>query len=269
MSQLVAEAAIREIADRVRHCGADAYPFTVSHGTVQASAAAVDSSYVFLLLLTLFGHNRGPRGLHGEKLFEDMCSHAARAYFGGLNAHSHVFGFPRRLLPKDFCSALDKLCTELGDGHSSNRKLPKSKEQKDAKLDIVVWRDFADARNGKAVGFGQCATARRDWAVKAREMSPEDFSKIWMTRAMINDPLRLFFVPWRVEADDWDLACTRGGILMERCRISHLEHAMTAAADQSPRDRAHALSLRKSCQQWNSFILNKLSKSKRERVNAT
>jgi len=55
--------------------------------------------------------------------------------------------------------------------------------QRDAKLDVVVWRPFpdgrADGRAGPVVGFGQCATGR-GWAAKLHELQRRAFAALWL-----------------------------------------------------------------------------------------
>jgi hypothetical protein len=197
----------------------------------------------------LFGKDAGPTDLHGERLFEDISVLAAESYFGGTSAgRARAFGFPRRVLPAEFSDALDTLCGALGEGVASNRKAPRRNDQKDAMLDLVAWRDFPDARVGKAIGFGQCATGRNGWEKKASELVPDDFQKLWMTKATVVNPLRMFFVPWRVEGDDWERVCIRGGILFERCRIAH--HASVPPSTSGSGEAAHLGSLRAECQRW-------------------
>src|SRR5207249_864771 len=118
-----------------------------------------ESVYLFLLLLSKFGKDAGPSGIDAACLFEKVCIEAARSYFGGLKlgVEGYHFGAPRRSTPKKFADALNEMCTRMGEGVGCRLDRPRVNVQKDAKLDLVVWRHFPDNRAGKLIGFGQCA----------------------------------------------------------------------------------------------------------------
>jgi hypothetical protein len=223
-AEAAVEGAFADIGARARACGTggSAYPFEVGANHISLADFAESAPYVFLLLLSTFGHDAAPATNDGAKLFEELCAEAARAYLGGQDtaARSTVFGFPRRLLPRSFPAALDALCRDLCEG-TSHRDRPRLREQKDAKLDIVAWRPFPDDRPGKLIAFGQCATGIH-WQEKLSELRPGDWCKMWMVDAPAVCPVRFFFVPHRVEDKDWVGACIGGGVLFERCRISNL-----------------------------------------------
>lgn len=185
-----------------------------------------------MALLSWFGEKVGPKGESGAKLFEEICARAIERYLGGDDrkrktggqdsVRAHVFGFPRRLLPKGFAAAVDKLCAEIGEG-SGHRKHSRVPNQKDGKLDIVAWRDFEDGRRGKLIAFGQCATGAK-WREKYLELPPPaKWCGLWMRELPWVDPIRSFFVPHRIEYEAyWEEACSYGGILFDRCRIAQL-----------------------------------------------
>jgi hypothetical protein len=219
-------------------------------------------------LVAAFGKDAGPAGAHADRLFEELCRYAAEDYFGGEHGRALHFGFPRRVLPAHFPDALDELCAALGEGQGSNRKAPKVDDEKDAKLDIVVWRDFADRRRGKLIGFGQCATGRNELQEKATEMLPAEFAKIWLQKSFLVDPIRMFFVPWRVEDDNWERLCVRGGILMDRCRIaSHTRELQPNGSHTAPTTENLA-KLRTACAEWSKHVITRLKRSKQEQTRA-
>lgn len=223
-SQAVAGDAFSELHDRYRACGgyATGYPFDVSERYIQAKRDFRKSIYTFLLLLSKFGKDAGPPGVDTADIFERVSATAAMEYFGGDRggAKVYLFGFPRRLSPAGFRNALDDLCRQMGEGGGC-RDHPTRKDQKDAKLDLAVWRTFQDLRTGKLIGFGQCATGG-DWPQKLTELQASEFCRKWMHDPPTVLPIRLFFVPFRFESKKWDHACIDGGILFDRCRISEL-----------------------------------------------
>ena len=214
-SQAVAEAAFAEVESRAAACGG-AYPFRVRGQRIDARPATDRSIYVFLLLLSLYGGKAGPSELSAFAIFDDVAAQASKTYIGG---DSYVFAFPRRVAPKGFCKALDDLILQMGEGQG-NRRRPQSKNQKDAKLDIVSWRAFEDKRPGKIIAFGQCATGS-DWKSKLSELQPRAFAAKWLLESLVVEPIRLFFMPFRVPEDEWLDIGYDGGIVFDRCRLAN------------------------------------------------
>ena len=105
----------------------------------------------------------------------------------------------------------------IGEGSGSSGH-PEAPKQKDAGLDVVVWRDFPDKRDGKLIAFGQCATGE-NWTGKLGDLRPRDWCKLWMNESPLVDPLATLFVPRRVDRDFWRRANGYGGILFDRCRV--------------------------------------------------
>jgi hypothetical protein len=222
-TQSVAEDAFSEIEDRHQACGGDlrVYPFHLEPQHIEMMGNPEISLYFFLLLLSYFGKDVGPRGTDAAKLFERVSVHAAETYFGGpqANIQSYCFGFPRRSAPRSFIKAVDDLCQKMGEGQGCRLDRPSVKGQKDAKLDLAVWRQFHDNRVGKLIGFGQCATGN-NWKDKLTELQPNTFCNMWMRESPSVDPVRMFFVPFRIERHYWMDAARQGGIVFDRCRIA-------------------------------------------------
>ena len=112
-----------------------------------------------------------------------------------------------------------------------------------AKLDLTVWRPFLDRRPGKLIGFGQCATGN-DWTDKLTHLQPDAFCSMWMLDYPAVAPIRLFFVPFRIEQRRWLDVARQGGIVFDRCRIAN--HA----------DGIHK-DLRRELSQWTIHVLRK------------
>ena len=241
------ESAFTEIEDRFLACGNEngAYPFEMEPDYIAMAKDTLNSVYTFLLLLSCFGDRAGLSPTKGAKLFEEVCAKAAEAYLGGthITVKSRVFGFPRRILPKGFEKALKSLCNEIQEGIGP-RSRPNSKNQKDAKLDIVAWHDFADARPGKLIAFGQCATGR-NWDEKLSDLQPRDWCDLWMQDRPAVHPIRMFFVPHRVSLNDWFQSNVHGGILFDRCRIANHSNLIE-------------IPLRKQLAVWSRGVLEKI-----------
>lgn len=226
-SEGIAQSAFDEIDERRRNFGdcADQYPFDSTESTLTLRPGAVGSLYAFLALLSWCGKNEGPKGSDGEKIFEEICGKAAEAYLGGRDSarsKSVVFGFPRRELPGGFSAAIDDLCQRLGEGDGPRKGRELIAQQKVGKIDIVSWVEFNDCRQGKIITFGQCATGR-NWREKITELpAPGDWCTHWMNDSPLVSPLRSFFVPHRIERDNWSISGRLGGILYDRCRIASL-----------------------------------------------
>jgi len=227
-----ADSTFDELDERRRNFGefADSYPFDVGRDVVRLRKGGDASLYTFLALLSWFGKDAGPKGSDGARLFERVSAKAAEAYLGGPNprVRSLVFGASTRGRRKPFAALLDDLCAQFGEGraHSAARR-KRVGRQKDAKLDVVAWVEFADRRGAKLIAFGQCATGKY-WEEdsKHRELQPADWCRAWLAEGPAVTPVRSFFVPHRIERDDWDLTGIYGGVLYDRCRIASLAGAV-------------------------------------------
>ena len=243
-AQSIAESAMSLAEERAKAVGKRAnYPFTFEGQALVAARSAVRSTYTYLVLLTMFGESAGPSGVNGASLFEDVAATAAKNYFGGdrTGAEIYNFGFPRRLTPSGFKDAVEDLCGKLGEGVGS-RNQPTTKDQKDAKLDLVAWVPMPDARSGKIIGFGQCATGG-NWKEKVSELQSGAWCKNWLLAPLPVDPVRLFFVPHRINSSEWDQHTTNAGVIFDRCRLA--AHASTL--DKELRDRVTA---------WSTYVIN-------------
>ena len=244
-SQRCASDAILECEERSEHCGVDPYPFDVKRDLIEVKSGDPRLAYRFLLLLSIYGINAGPKGTHGARLFEQLSVHAAKGYFGVKDADVAHFGFPRAN-KSGFKKALANLCrTALREG-SPSRRSPNIANAQDGSLDVVVWRPFPDARAGKFIGFGQCA-AGRDAAGgdKLCSLEPSGFMRTWLEEQFGCKPVRLFFVPERLLLNQWrDRVMQLEGVLFDRCRIA-------ATARDLPAD------LRDQLKAWVEFVLAK------------
>lgn len=251
-SERIAQDAFAELEGRATACGDENYPFEVARHSIALKSGFRRSPYIFQLLLSRYGLVKVGT-ISAEKVFEELSAHAARRYFGpdGV-ALGFAFGFPRRYEAKNFVNALNDLCGRLGEGggavipETGAAGLAKQKrlsEQKDGKLDIVAWRPFPDGRPGKLIGFGQCAAGLTDWETKFTELQPSAFRELWLRSGLAVGPVRMFFVPRRIEEDRWIEVAVSAGLLFDRCRISHF-------ATDLPE------TLIAECEEWTAHVLD-------------
>lgn len=232
----VLEAVFTEAEYRISACG-EQYPFQLNGNVLLRRDEDAATVYTFLLLLSEFGEGR-TRGPNGAKLFEDVCAHAASGYFGCQETETYVFGFPRRIGPKNFIDAVTTLCNKLREGQP-DKNSPRASVKKDGGLDIVAWRNFPDLRSSKLIAFGQCATGQ-NWHGKTHELLPETWCRKWLLKHPLAKPLKMFFLPHAVSESEWSELGYDAGVIFDRFRIAY--HSELAIPE----------TLRKSLQDWNS-----------------
>jgi len=206
----------------------DAYPFSFN-GIVLSVKNPNDFTnqwaYIFCLLISYFGVNKGQTGLALWKqnemtsMFEHISTIAAKNFLSSneVEAKELRFGFPRDTLDpkyKSFKSALSLLKSVIQEG--TIRENPVCRNQKDAGLDIVVWRDFPDGKTNKILLLGQCA-AGTDFKEKRN-----DIQKIEGFFSFLTDPIRGFFIPHELDDDDWGQLSYDSyiGIIFDRSRVA-------------------------------------------------
>jgi hypothetical protein len=243
-AQSIAESAMSLAEERGRAVGKrENYPFTFRGQAIEAIRTAARSTYTYLLLLSKYGEAAGPTDINGASLFEDVAAVAAKNYLGGdrTGAEIYNFGFPRRVAPSGFNAAVENLCSKLGEGVGP-RNRPTTSSQKDAKLDLIAWVPMPDARSGKVIGFGQCATGG-NWKEKVSELQSTAWCKLWLLDPLPVDPVRFFFVPHRINGSEWDQHAINAGVIFDRCRLA----AHAGVLDRELRDRVTA---------WSSHVIN-------------
>jgi hypothetical protein len=220
--EAVLDAVFTEAEYRLNACGEANYPFSIDGKALLSRDDSSSTVYTFLLLLSLFGKD-AVAGTNAAKLFEDVCAYATAKYFGyhELLAKTYVFGFPRRMAPKDFVGALKDLCRNKILEGEADTKFPGARFMKDASLDIVSWLPFPDGRSGKLIAFGQCATGRKWWD-KRTELNPYDWIRAWLTKTPQVVPVKMFFVPHAITENEWAQLGYAAGIIFDRFRIAHL-----------------------------------------------
>ncbi len=221
-SEAVAMDAWSEIERRADYCGGDGghYPFEVEEAHITLKNKWQSSPYIFQLLLGQYGHEASTEPTDGARLFERLCTGAAREYLGGEDngAMSRSFGFPRSERT-GFRRALRELCMIIGEGEVKT-SAPGMANQKDSHLDVVAWLPFCDGKSAQLIAFGQCATGKQWDGAKLCELVPTNFTKKWLATSFDVDPIRMFFIPRSVKNSKWRNTAIDGGIIFDRCRIS-------------------------------------------------
>jgi hypothetical protein len=201
LSQSIAEDAFVEVENRKQACGAGNYPFEITKGLLRLKNDAERSPYILLLLMSAAKPTAGHNGT--AALFERICTQATIGYLGGsANGVGAIrFGSPRKTPLAKLSQTVDHLCLNLAEGDGC-RHPDKAAHLGDEGLDIVAWRKFPDAKEGKLVAFGQCAAGGGDWESKLAELDAIAFMKKWLRTMLVVEPVRLFFVPRRIPAGD-------------------------------------------------------------------
>lgn len=155
------------------------------------------SSYVFCLLTSAVRdqtiHCCVPDSLIQAipSLFQMLSTNAAAGILGG-NAVS--FGWPR---PdgSSFLHALQALSRRLAVGKALN-SIPgwSTGHAKDAGIDVVAWRDFADKQPGKLILFGQVASGS-NWTEKSVKQALLGFFN-WFSQKPAEHFLPAIFIPF-------------------------------------------------------------------------
>ena len=147
--------------------------------TGDAEIEAARSAYLFCLLASALRDRR----IRGDetalsRVFQALATEAAAGVVGG---ESISFGWPRPDGSK-FLPALRGACDRLGSGRvRQDVPIWSSGQEKDAGIDVIAWRDFADRRPGKLVLFGQVASGH-DWAGKSgkkKSVHKSDTPNFW------------------------------------------------------------------------------------------
>jgi hypothetical protein len=105
----------------------------------------------------------------------------------------------------------------MGEGRAfKNPDEPEILHEKDAGLDIAVWRGFSDKRGPQLIGFGQCKTGTT-WQESIARLRPSAFCNDWMEECPLAAPVKLFFIADTITSK-WN-RITRDVIFFDRCRV--------------------------------------------------
>lgn len=217
----VVEAAFAEIERREYACNGG-YPFMIGTegNTLRTLTDAENQKHViykYLLLATRLNmtNNRVHEDIDGTLLFEKLAAETGREYFGD-NAEKFIFGTSAWV--QNFPGRVDALCNQMKEGgHFVNRNLVPP-NVRDDKLDVVVWKSFADRLPGKLIAFGQCKTGT-NYTDTLTQLQPDSFCSKWFHSRPIVMPVRMFFVAEALPRSNWTSIGYDAGLLLDRCRI--------------------------------------------------
>lgn len=164
-------------------------------GTRDPETEAARMSYLFCLLTSAIrddrfrGDDALTRAIPG--LFQAISTRAAAGVLGG---EVISFGWPR---PGGtaFQPALKDASQRLRLGKPLDNVPFWSKgQEKDAGIDVIAWRDFADKRPGKLVLFGQVASGN-DWTKKTVKNDTSRFLS-WFSQRPAEHFIPAIFIPF-------------------------------------------------------------------------
>ena len=213
--------ALAEIEDRNSFsCGK--YPFETTTNSLTISAGienGVLEVYKFLLLATRenMSENKIAAQIDGTALFERLCTLVLKNYFGE-KCSSFVFGTGQQEVPS-FSVRVQEMLDKLDEGNLKFRHPDcDSGQQKDGKLDVVVFIPFADNKKGQFIAFGQCKTGT-NWRPAISQLNPKVFCQTYCVPPPGFIPIAVFMVTESF-TQNWEMVQrSSNGILFDRTRI--------------------------------------------------
>lgn len=215
--------ALSEMQRRREVCG-EGYPFTVD---TNGNFARYDPNavpertllYKFLLLATRLDMSKSESRQHADKdgtvLFEYVAAEVTRMYLG---PRTEKMNFGANVDISDFAARVEELCQRLGEGEGFRNEYAHGHHIKDDKLDIVLWKSFADRLAGQLIAFGQCKTGT-SYQNTLGELQPEVFCGQWLLAQPAVTPLRFFLIADALSPQEFERSARQAGVLFDRCRI--------------------------------------------------
>lgn len=213
--------ALAEVDDRENKSNGK-YPFVAEVDTIKIKddvESHILDIYTFLLLATRENMKSGKvaNDLDGTELFEQLCAAVVKNYFGP-NSKAQVFGTgavenkPFHEKVQDFLDTIQegKYIFRHPDGDIG--------QQKDGKIDVVIFIPFADNNKGQFMGFGQCKTGT-NWRASISQLIPAAFSESYIQPPLAFIPITLFFVSESFTEKWEELTRNTRGIIFDRSRI--------------------------------------------------
>lgn len=197
----------------------NSYPFKVGRASLTLNKITTLNCYLYLFLLLATRLNMKTKkiqgGIDGALLFEHISANAAKNFFGD-NAESIVFGTG---VPGGFKNKVKDLIKRLneGDGYRNSNTNPPTKN--DDGIDVVVWKDFADKKIGKLIGFGQCKTGTSSWRNEIHKLKPSNFCNNWFSKNPVLEPIPIVFITDTMNEEFNFYSSQKGFLIFNRFRI--------------------------------------------------
>lgn len=213
------EDAMRTLGLRSRLLG-DGYPLVATEGGYEARGEWEDyAPYAFCLMLSLarshsnwirdtFGPNYNEQG----ELFELLTAEAVSLSLSGWRVHPTGWTRTRTNLLKQVVS---DICAQVNEAAGDVASWTKD-TAKEAGLDLVSWRPFADGNVGVPVYLWQCASGM-DWERKRKTPDLAIWNKVitWAVR-----PKRAMAMPFALSDNDMrQHSNVVEGLLLDRHRL--------------------------------------------------
>lgn len=228
------------IRERKRVLG-EGYPLRIKAGTRVASDIEWQgvAPYAFCLTLSLskayptwwktFSQDFGPQG----KLFEDLTAEAVAATFSGWEVHQTGW---TATAPNRIAEIVRNVAELIGEATGEVRRWS-GRHAKEAGLDLLCFRPFADGRAGFPVMLFQCASGG-DWSSKLHEPKLRVWKKI-VTFTI--DPQKALAMPFALGPEQFSYhANIVNGLLLDRDRLLTPGHANRDWITGALRDRLEA-----------------------------
>jgi len=222
-----AELILAEISRREKRCTAGCssravYPFSRTADGVERRDANQAILYEFLLWLSI-ANAPFRRETYGSKVtrFFDLLGQAVLVAYLGPGATARRFGWPPfKDRPKRLDDALDWLAVQMGT--TRDEMAPVNPDGKDAGVDVVAWRPFADNLRGYVVILAQCTVSQNAFVQKLADIK----ERLWSAFLRLgHPPVTAMLVPFDVSSADewqWEQFHYAVGIVIDRPRIVEL-----------------------------------------------
>jgi hypothetical protein len=205
------------------------YPFLRTNDGVERRPGSNSIFYEFLLWLSI-ANVPFRREVYGSKVtrFFDLLGVALLSTYLGPNSRAVRFGWPpAKDRPARLDLALDWLAARMGRGRRD--VAPVNPDGKDAGVDVVAWRPFADDLHGYVVILAQCTVGQSNFVQKLADIK----ERLWSAfLALGQPPVTAMLVPFEVSTvPEWQWAQYHYavGIVIDRPRIVELLCELNAA----------------------------------------
>ena len=181
--------------------------------------------HYFLCAICLDPTTKNPIRALFEHCVRDLLAEMGptHLYRSGFPAYPGIdWGVPEYQQPSTFAKAVRLWATVVGEDFI--RYVPSSKN--DFAVDIIGWRGPIDGRGGHLHYMGNCYTGRA-WDNTSGKVNELKVGPIRRFVALSSEPVRIYAIPYAgppVADDQWKELCDRGGLVLDRHRLTALRH---------------------------------------------